>query len=40
MAPDLESGLSNEQCVYKKGRLSIPEIHSHPTRFYIAQTGG
>ena len=32
MAPDLESGLSNEQCVYKKGRLSIPEIHSHPDR--------
>jgi anaerobic selenocysteine-containing dehydrogenase len=32
MAPDLESGLSNEQCVYKKGRLSIPEIHDHPDR--------
>lgn len=32
MAPDFESGLSNEQCVYKKGRLSIPEIHSHPDR--------
>jgi anaerobic selenocysteine-containing dehydrogenase len=32
MAPDLESGLSNEQCVYKKGRLSVPEIHSHPDR--------
>ena len=32
MAPDLESGFANEQCVYKKGRLSIPEIHSHPDR--------
>lgn len=32
IAPDFESGLSNEQCVYKKGRLSIPEIHSHPDR--------
>lgn len=32
MAPDFESGLSNEQCVFKKGRLSIPEIHSHPDR--------
>ena len=32
MAPDLESGLTNEQCVYKKGRLAIPEIHSHPDR--------
>jgi anaerobic selenocysteine-containing dehydrogenase len=32
MAPDLESGLSNEQCVYKKGRLAIPEIHAHPDR--------
>ena len=32
MAPDLESGLSNEQCVYKKGRLSIQEIHDHPDR--------
>ncbi len=32
MAPDLESGLSNEQCVYRKGRLSIPEIHDHPDR--------
>ncbi len=32
MAPDLESGLVNEQCVYKKGRLAIPEIHSHPDR--------
>ena len=32
VAPDFESGLANEQCVYKKGRLSIPEIHSHPDR--------
>jgi anaerobic selenocysteine-containing dehydrogenase len=32
MAPDLESGLTNEQCVFKKGRLAIPEIHSHPDR--------
>jgi aerobic-type carbon monoxide dehydrogenase small subunit (CoxS/CutS family) len=32
MAPDFESGLPNEQCVYKKGRLAIPEIHSHPDR--------
>jgi anaerobic selenocysteine-containing dehydrogenase len=32
IAPDFESGLSNEQCVYRKGRLSIPEIHTHPDR--------
>jgi anaerobic selenocysteine-containing dehydrogenase len=32
MAPDLESGLTNEQCVFRKGRLAIPEIHSHPDR--------
>ncbi|OGA96107.1 MAG: hypothetical protein A3G27_09795 [Betaproteobacteria bacterium RIFCSPLOWO2_12_FULL_66_14] len=32
MAPDLESGLPNEQCVVRKGRMSIPEIHSHRDR--------
>ena len=32
MTPDFESGLPNEQCVYKKGRLAIPEIHQHPDR--------
>ena len=32
MAPDLESGLSNEQCVVRKGRMSIPEIHTHRDR--------
>ncbi|MDT3700967.1 MAG: molybdopterin-dependent oxidoreductase [Thermincola sp.] len=32
MAPDPESGLPNEMCVVKKGRLSIPEIHTHPDR--------
>ncbi|MBI4321646.1 MAG: molybdopterin-dependent oxidoreductase [Chloroflexi bacterium] len=32
MAPDMESGLYNEMCVVKKGRLSIPEIHTHHDR--------
>jgi anaerobic selenocysteine-containing dehydrogenase len=32
MAPDMESGLSNEQCVVRKGRNSIPEIHAHRDR--------
>lgn len=32
MAPDMESGLPNEQCVVRKGRMSIPEIHSHRDR--------
>jgi anaerobic selenocysteine-containing dehydrogenase len=32
IAPDMESGLSNELCPIKKGRLSIPEILVHPDR--------
>ena len=32
MEPDTESGLPNEQCVVRKGRMSIPEIHSHRDR--------
>jgi anaerobic selenocysteine-containing dehydrogenase len=32
MAPDMESGLPNEQCVVRKGRMSIPEIHTHRDR--------
>jgi len=32
MAPDMESGLPNEMCVVRKGRMSIPEIHTHPGR--------
>jgi anaerobic selenocysteine-containing dehydrogenase len=30
--PDRESGLPNELCPVKKGRLSIPEVLSHPDR--------
>ncbi len=32
IAPDKESGLSNEQCPVKKGRFSIPEVLTHPDR--------
>lgn len=32
MLPDKESGLPNEQCPVKKGRLSIPEVLTHPDR--------
>ncbi|MCC6472633.1 MAG: molybdopterin-dependent oxidoreductase [Burkholderiales bacterium] len=32
VAPDTESGLANEQCVVRKGRNSIPEIHGHRDR--------
>ncbi|MGD0024258.1 MAG: molybdopterin-dependent oxidoreductase [Xanthobacteraceae bacterium] len=31
-SPDKESGLPNEQCPVKKGRLSVPEVLSHPDR--------
>ena len=30
--PDKESGLPNEQCPVKKGRMSIPEVLTHPQR--------
>lgn len=30
--PDKESGLPNEQCPVKKGRLSVPEVLNHPDR--------
>jgi anaerobic selenocysteine-containing dehydrogenase len=32
IVPDRESGLPNELCPVKKGRLSIPEVLSHPDR--------
>ncbi len=32
MIPDKESGLPNEQCPVKKGRMSIPEVLTHPER--------
>ncbi len=32
IVPDKESGLPNELCPVKKGRLSIPEVLSHPDR--------
>ncbi|MBI2953477.1 MAG: molybdopterin-dependent oxidoreductase [Chloroflexi bacterium] len=32
MAPDTEGGFPSEMCVVRKGRLSIPEIHTHPDR--------
>lgn len=32
IAPDRESGLPNELCPVKKGRLSIPEVLDHPDR--------
>lgn len=32
IVPDMESGLPNELCPIKKGRLSIPEILTHPDR--------
>jgi anaerobic selenocysteine-containing dehydrogenase len=32
IAPDRESGLPNELCPVKKGRLSIPEVLAHPDR--------
>jgi len=31
-SPDKESGLPNEQCPVKKGRLSVPEVLNHPDR--------
>ena len=37
MEPDLESGLYSEQCVIKKGRLSIPEVLSHRQRLLYPQ---
>ncbi len=37
IAPDMESGLSNELCPIKKGRLSIPEILVHPDRLKYPQ---
>ena len=37
MAPETESGLPNEQCVVRKGRMSIPEIHSHRDRLLYPQ---
>ena len=30
--PDKESGLPNEQCPVKKGRLSVPDVLNHPDR--------
>ena len=30
--PDMESGLSSEQCPVKKGRFTIPEVLYHPDR--------
>jgi len=37
IAPDMESGLPNELCPIKKGRLSIPEILVHPNRLKYPQ---
>jgi len=37
IVPDMESGLPNELCPIKKGRLSIPEILVHPDRLKYPQ---
>jgi len=37
VVPDMESGLPNELCPIKKGRLSIPEILAHPDRLKYPQ---
>ncbi len=37
IAPDRESGLPNELCPVKKGRLSIPEVLNHPDRLKYPQ---
>lgn len=37
IAPDMESGLPNELCPVKKGRLSIPEILGHHDRLKYPQ---
>jgi anaerobic selenocysteine-containing dehydrogenase len=41
IAPDRESGLPNELCPVKKGRLSIPEVLAHPDRlkYPLKRTG-
>ena len=37
IVPDRESGLPNEPCPVKKGRLSIPEVLDHPDRLKYPQ---
>jgi anaerobic selenocysteine-containing dehydrogenase len=40
--PDKQSGLPNEQCPVKKGRLSVPEVLNHPDRltYPMRRVGG
>ncbi len=37
MEPDMESGLSSEQCPLKKGRHTIPEVFRHKDRLLYPQ---
>jgi anaerobic selenocysteine-containing dehydrogenase len=37
LAPDMESGFPNDMCPFKKSRLSVPEILTHPDRLLYPQ---